>query len=251
MRKILLGTFISLVAVATIVSCNSTKETLDLPLLQDYYPMQVGRVFTYRLDSTALTNFSTQLTKKYYLAKDSVESQFTDNLGRQSFRIYRYLRDTLSLQPWVYTATYYATINNDNQSAEFVDNNIRFLKMRLPITNGSQWQGNTYIDTKSANSDLKYFDGWVYELQNVGGSYNVRKGNFTNTITVFQHDETLPNVPFTTSLSFQERDYSIEVYAKGVGLIYKDFLHYTWQTSPSPGYQSNSYGVRLSLVDYK
>jgi hypothetical protein len=39
------------------------------------------------------------------------------------------------------------------------------------------------------------------------------------------------------------------VYAKGIGLIYKEFLHYEWQ---APKYlEDRTYGIKLNLIDYK
>lgn len=229
----------------------SEKEATNYPKLSDYYPLAVGKTFTYRLDSTVTTNFGQSLTTRYYLAKDSVESTFTDAQGRPSFRIFRYLRDTSQTQPWTYLATYITTIDNNKKWAEYVDNNLRYIVLREPITEGFTWKGNSYIDTKSGNSPVKYLDEWNYTYQNVGGSYTVRKGAFNETITVIQADEVSPPGPFSPN-SYQQTNYSIEVYAKGVGLIYKEFLHKTWQITPPPAHwDDDSYGVKMNLVDYK
>ncbi len=45
-----------------------------------------------------------------------------------------------------------------------------------------------------------------------------------------QQDETIPDGP-SNGTSYQQRNYSVERYAKGIGLIYKDFLHYIFQPS--------------------
>jgi hypothetical protein len=82
----------------------------------------------------------------------------------------------------------------------------------------------------------------------VGAEFRTIGGLQTNTVTVNQRNETSPDQPFNTSLLFQEKNVAYEVYAAGKGLVYKEFLHYTWQQNPVPGFVSGSYGIRLSLI---
>src|SRR5689334_17656496 len=108
-----------LVLTGVVAACNE-KNVVSYPALSEYYPLKTGKTFTYRLDSTVRGSFGSVLNTKYYLAKDSIESQFTDAQGRPSFRIFRYLRDTAQLQPWTYTATYIATFDDDKKWVEYV-----------------------------------------------------------------------------------------------------------------------------------
>lgn len=242
--------FISLVVVLLLIlnSCKKETETFSSASINDYAALQVGKVYLYRLDSTVLASFGTALIVKSYQAKDSIESTFTDNQGRPSYRIFRYTRDTLAAQPWRFAATYFATIAN--QSLEFVDNNMRFIKLKLPITEGYQWKAHTYIDTKSFSTTVRHLDDWEYEYQNVSQPYMVLNKTYDSTLTVLQHDETTPPGPFSPN-NYQQRNFGQEVYAKGVGLIYQEFLHWTWQTSPKQAYEDGSYGIRLRLISYK
>jgi hypothetical protein len=239
-----------LVLMGVVVIACSKKEVVSYPALSDYYPLKVGKTFTYKLDSTVRANFGASLSVHSYLAKDSVESQFNDAQGRPSYRIFRYLRDVAQTQPWKYLATYVTTFDNDKKWVEYVDNNLRYIVLHEPITEGYSWAGNTYIDTKSGNSPVKYLDEWHYTYQDVGSPYTVTKGKFDTTISVLQANEFPPD---PTNFSFyQQTNYSIEVYAKGVGLIYKEFLHKTWDINPPPAHWTDeSYGVKLNLVDYK
>jgi hypothetical protein len=85
--------------------------------------------------------------------------------------------------------------------------------------------------------------------QGVGESYTIKNRTFDSTVTVLQHDETTPEGTFTPSIPYQQRNYGVEVYAKGVGLIYKEFLHWTWQSTPPPSkFEDGSYGVKLTLI---
>ena len=231
-------------------SCTKNSEKLSFPALSDYYPLQTGHVLIYRLDSSLIPLYGSDLEIRSYHAKDSIADTLRDNAGRLSYRIYHFVTDTLESQPWIPVSTFIAT--PQDQTIEFVDdNNLRFLKMKQPLRDYFSWAGNTYIDTKSSTSPFQYLDGWNYTYQNVGQPYTVEMGTLDNTVTVLQQDETSPPGPFDPG-SYQQRNYSIEVYAKGIGLVYKEFLHRTWQTTPEPAkFENDTYGIKLSLIGYR
>lgn len=228
--------------------CKKETETFDTATLNDYFPLQIGKTFLYRLDSTVLASFGTALIIKSYQAQDSIESTFLDNQGRLSYRIFRLIRDTAGLKPWQFAATFFATPTPT--SIEYVDNNFRFIKLHAPVTDGYTWNAHAYIDTKSVNTTVGYLDAWQYEYRNLSESYSVLNKNYDNTVTVFQQDETTPPGPFNPN-NYQQRNLGTEVFAKGIGLIYKEFLHWTWQTTPPPAkYEDGSYGIKLRLINH-
>lgn len=229
-------------------SCKKEQEVISLPHPSVYQPLIVGSSYVYRLDSTIAKPFSPILETHSYHLKDSIESVFTDTENRRTYRVFRYLSDTLNFKPWKYIATYTWTISGNN--LELTENNLRYIKLVSPITSATGWKGNSYIETKSATSNHRYLDNWIYNYQNIEQPFITLKGSISNTITVMQRDETDPPGVFNAN-NFQERNYSKEVYAKDIGLVYKDFLHWTWQVNPVPGYQDGSYGIRLNLIDYK
>ena len=229
-----------------ITSCKKESESLTLTSISELYPLAVGKTFTYRLDSTITINFGAALATRSYLAKDSIESTFFDAQNRKNFRIFRYLRDTLATQPWKFTATYFATITEN--SVEFVDNNLRYVTLVNPVSENTFWKGNVYINTILPSS-YYFLDNWDYQYRNLNQSFATKKGIIQNTFTVLQQNTQIP-ASFNTAV-YNEKSYSVEVYAKGIGLIYKEFLHYTWQPTPVPAkYQDDSYGVKLNLISY-
>ncbi len=250
MKSFSSATIVLFAASVFLGSCKKQTETFSFSSPNDYYPLQAGKVFIYRLDSTITPAFGASLAVVSYLAKDSIESVFPDNLGRNSYRVYRYITDTLQTKGWQYISTYFIT--PAEQSVEVVDdNNLRFIKLKTPVTEGFTWKGNKYIETLSANSTVSYLDDWDYTYQNTNMPFTVIKGTLDSTLTVLQRDDTQPPGPFDPN-SYQQRNYSVEVYAKGIGLVYKEFLHWTWQTTPPPAaYEDGSYGIKLTLVDYR
>jgi hypothetical protein len=228
-------------------SCKKATEKLNIISINDLYPIAVGKTFFYRLDSTVTASFGASLVTKSYLAKDSIESKFIDASGRNSFRIFRYLRDTLAIQPWTFTATYYSTI--DNNRIEYNDNNLRFITLVNPVSYNTSWKGNSYINT-ILPSPFYFFDNWDFHYSSIDDSFTCLKGTLQNTYIVTQQDTQTPSI-FDASV-YNEKSRSVEVYANGIGLIYKDFIHYIWQPTPQPArYQDDSWGIRLNLIDYK
>lgn len=247
-RMPLMRAITSLILIAVLSGCSKQSETLPLSSTMNYYPLQIGKHFIYRLDSTLYLSFGSSVIIKSYLAKDSIVNIFQDNNGRTSYTVYRYTTDTLLRNAWQYKSAYFIT--PANKSVELVDdNNYRFIKLKEPVSEGYSWNGNAYVDAVYELS-ISYLYNWNYTYQNVNLSYTTPAGTFDSTVTVLQQDNTFPEGDFNPAY-YQQRNYSVEVYAKGVGLIYKDFLHWTWQTDPPPAhYDDGSYGIRLSLIDH-
>jgi len=236
----------ALVVILILFSCKKNEVPVYLKAAA-YYPLQSGKVWVYRLDSITISAFGTELITNSYHLKDSMGVSFADNNGRASWPVYRFITDTLEENPWRSISTYYVTPNGNN--IEVVDdNNLRFIKLVTPVNTGVDWMGNSYIDTKSATSLFQYLDDWDYVYDSVNLPYTVIAGTFDSSVIVHQQDATSPDGPFDPQY-YQQRDYSVEVYAYNTGLIYKNFLHWTWQPTPPPArYEDGSYGIILNLM---
>jgi hypothetical protein len=235
-----------LMFVIFIVSACRKTSTSQTAELTDYLQLQLGKTITYRLDSTNFIFPGTVETTTSYLAKDVVDTLITDSLGRLSWHISRYVTDTAQSQPWTILETY--LITPTGQTVEFVENNLRYIRLSSPLRNGFSWQGNSLIDTYS--SDYNYLSGWNYTYDSIGSSYNVIAGNIPNAFVVQQENSFIGDT--TNSTEFSEKEYSAEVYAKGIGLIYKDFLYWQYQPPNSEinaGYRTG-YGIRLNMISH-
>ncbi len=149
--------------------------------------MHVGNYIIYRMDSLKFFNVGSQDTIISYQAKEVVEDSITDNLGRPSYRVIRYLSDTNEIADWTPSIAYMVTPLRD--SVEVVENNLRFIKMVTPVQDGVTWLGNIYMDTKSDTSPVPYMDGWNYTYANTGQPFNVLAGTIPVSVTVNEADE--------------------------------------------------------------
>ncbi len=238
---------LALLIITLFTACTKQNEIYSTASLSDYFSLQPGKYITYDLDSTVYINFGQKDTVRKYQVKDSVESKITDNLGRPALRIVRYIRKN-SGQQWIASNTFMAVATST--SIEFVENNLRFIKLVLPIKQDYTWKGNKYLEAYSLNSTTKYLDDWDYTYDSIDVPITLRGVMLTSTIKVKQRDEFLGQDPKLPSTQYAEKNYSVEKYAKNIGLVYKEFLHWEYQgtQSGSPGY--TGYGIKLTMTGH-
>jgi len=246
MRKI----FLLMIIISAVIfsACKKSTEELKAASVSEYYPLLIGKYITYNLDSTVAINFGQQMVVNSYQVKLVVDGLITDNLGRPAYRIIRYIRKTPA-NPWVPDNTFMAV--QTEFAVEFIENNYRFLKLKAPVREGFSWKGNSYIDTYSLNSDVKYLDDWDYTYDSLDAKITLGALTIDSTLKVDQRNEIIGNPGDPNSYS--ERNIGEEKYAKSIGLIYRNFLHIEYQP-PTPGhpgaFADGSYGVKMTMIDH-
>lgn len=235
MRK--LFSFALIVSLIAFNACKKTTEEFVSAPLSDYYPLTVGKYITYSLDSTVYySNFGVSATVKSYQVKHVVDAQITDALGRPAYRIIRYIRNSPT-GAWAADNTFMAV--NTSTGIEFVENNLRFLKLKSPIRQDYSWKGNSYINTSSQTPYLKFYDDWDYYYDSINLPAKVGTLTIDSTIKVTEIDN-------QTAI---DRTFSEAKYAKGIGLVYRNFLY--WNKGSANGtYSDASYGVILKMIDH-
>jgi hypothetical protein len=231
-----------------LVSCKKEKENFTSDPVSDYFPLQIGKYITYDMDSTVFLNFGQDQVVVHYQAQDRVEAQITDNLGRPGYRINRYIRQD-SLQGWT-PSQVFMVIPTQN-AIEYTENNLRFVKLMMPVKQDFSWKGNSYIDTYSNDLGVTYLDDWDYIYDSIGAPLTINSVTIDSTLSVDERDEFLGQDPSIPGTQYAEKTYSIEKYAKGIGLIYREFLHWEYQ-GPQPGIPGYyvGYGIKLSITDH-
>jgi hypothetical protein len=209
------------VLVFFISACKRETETLSLDLGYSYFPDDSGSYVIYRVDSMVFDDFNrTKRTSTKYL-KEKIADEFIDNLGRIARRVERYYSDTLP-SSWELYNVYY--IVKTTKSAERVEDNLRYIKLIFPNNVNDKWLGNRYIISPPPyiidSSNYRVQD-WLYTIQDKDVSYNNSFRTFDSTLTVFHiYDSSAIN-----------KTYSIEKYARNVGMVYKEFWIVTGQTN--------------------
>ncbi len=121
----------------------------------------------------------------------------------------------------------------------------------MPIRDGFSWKGNSYVDTYSLNSEVKYLADWDYTYDSVNVQNTVGTFTLDSTLKVNQRDEII-GTPSNPNF-YSEYNFGEEKYAKGIGMIYRRFLHTEYQP-PVPGraghFTDGSYGVTYTMIDH-
>ncbi|MHA4809679.1 hypothetical protein ACX0G9_16315 [Flavitalea flava] len=258
MQKIHSVVILALAAVLIIAACKKVSYPNPGSPIVPYSPaFQVGKYITYRLDSLAFYYYGQKDTITSYLAKDSVEEAFTDNQGRPSWRIVRYLTDATGTLPWAPTETY--SVTPTSASLEMNENNLRVVKLALPLSEGYSWSGNSYLPYDPYQDFFDFSDAshlnlklWNFTYQNVNQPYTINNQTYDSTVTVLQVNDSI-NVPILIDTSFASRSYWSETYSKNIGLIYRHTILWEYQP-PTPNNTQVGYKIgfemTLSMIDH-
>jgi hypothetical protein len=244
--------FLLLLSSAFLFSCEKeTEEFQQTDALASYLPTQPGKYITYRIDSTLFTNFGATMEVHSYQEKHQVDALMTDNLGRPSYRVFRFIRDTNGATAWQPSGTYYITVTDKN--AEVVENNLRFLKLTIPVKETTTWHGNQFLPADPYGAFYEFSNDdemmdWEYYYSALNERMTINGKTFPETIRVEQINESV-NMPVTGPFHGYV-NYHVETFAKGLGMVQQEIKMWEYQppTSPRPGYRG--FGVKRSIIDH-
>lgn len=225
--------------IGLVVSCNKDKEEVEMDLGYEYINTEIGSYVVYQVDSTIYNDFDATVTHRRLQFKDKIVEEFADNLGRPAHRVERYTRDS-SDQSWHLARTYYFV--KQGRAYEKVEENLRFVSFVFPPKKDATWNGNRYIEAVDNND---YLADWSYKYTEVNVPATINGIEYPLTSTVLLRDrETVIRKVFAK-----------EVFAKGVGLVYKEWwkldtqnnFEKPWEEKAEKGYivkmQAISHGV--------
>ena len=241
-------------ATFSISSCGKETEEFTTEAIADYMPLAVGKYITYRLDSTVFTNVGRSEETHKYQVKHLIDAAVVDNINRPSFRVQRFLRDSAGTQPWVENGTYFITALTDQ--VEVIEDNLRFIKLHLPLKQNTDWKGNRYLSDNPYASLYTFsnddnMNDWDYNIDQFDAALSVGGQSINNVYTVFQIDEAF-NAPVTNPALYGTRTLAAEKYAKGIGMVTRDFVLWEYQpnTGGSGGGFKVGFGIKMWMIDH-
>ena len=190
--------FVLLGLLLLIGSCNETKEISQEDLGYDFYPLNVGRYNIYDVEEInyLITGFDTAVYQLREIIIDSIPSiDQTRYLLRRDIR----MDET---QTWISDSVW--TVISTNRYLAINENNIPFIKLTFPINDSREWDGNSL----NSRSNITYY-------------YQPLSQSIIDSIEVDDHvrvviEDIEENVTGV--------DLRSEIYARGVGLVEKDYL---------------------------
>jgi hypothetical protein len=227
MRKILFPSLIAIAALSTtLASCSKDSEDIsEISQGHKYAPYEIGKYVLYDVDSTYWDDFlRTDVHTRCQLRYNVVDT-FRDDQGRLSYVVDVLYRPT-SGDPYKPADVIYATPTSG--SLEFSQKNLKFLKLVFPVSNGKSWNGNAMIPL--GDEDYVEYDNnkWSYTYANADQPYDPGNNLYEHTVTVNQIDDALNN-PDVDSTVYAYRNYSQEIYAYNVGMVYKERIYWVYQ----------------------
>jgi hypothetical protein len=208
----LLFTLFIAIILFSISSCKVDKYDDTLGFAYEYQPLAVGQYTIYDIDSIDYNflppNAQVADTIRYQL-KELITDTFYDNQNRLNYRLELFTR-TDTAPSWVFWKVWYCL--KTDRTFERQEDDLRFMKLVFPIRNDINWNGNIFLPV-SDTSYLKLYYGWNYIYKNLGLPSTVNGITFNETVEVSHvNDENLI-----------DKRMSREIYAKGVGLIFRQF----------------------------
>ncbi len=254
-KKIILSILTLAICFTAFYSCRKTNSNTGDQTL-NYFPVQLGKYVTYNVDSivysdTTCSQFETRSQLKY-----AISDTFRDNKNRLSYIMDVFSRPhdganwakvrVILLTPSAITpVTTTPATGTPTNCLLYSQDGAQFIKMEFPIKEGNTWAGNALVPVQDA--DFAYFKNWNYTYQNVYSSFNTGFVNFDNTVTVLENNESVYN-PQLDSTQYAYRTYAKEVYAYNVGMVYKEWTHYTYH--PYNSTCVNGYTVIMRAIDH-
>lgn len=198
-----------LVLMAALLHAGCKKKKTEAPpdVGYEYAPDIIGKYVVYDVDSTVYDDFAKDTLYYKYRIKEKLSENFIDNQGRNAIKLIRYIKrydpaksydqmDWTVKDVWNYTRT--------QTSLEVVEENIRYTKLVFPVKTDVSWNGNA----QNTQPAMEY----KYLFTNL--KHAVNSNVFDDVLCVEQKDDKRKNVI--------HRQYYIEKYAKGIGLVYRE-----------------------------
>ena len=180
------------------------RETELVPATTyNYFPVENGKWIEYSVDSIYHSendnnNDDTVYTFNFQI-REEIDSSYNDDSGRSIQVIKRYRR-TDSQKPWTLSVVWTQFLSTS--IAYRTEDNITYHKLSFPINSSISWNGN---DANTLDEEMYFYD-YYHEP----ATFNSL--NFDSTISIIQIDEN----------NYVEKMYGNEVYAAGIGLVYKE-----------------------------
>lgn len=195
--------YISLLSIFALLS--SCKKDQSTEFHYEYFGMEEGRYVVYDVTEMVHDDALNLHDTTYFQLKTVWADTFVDNQDRVAREFHRYVRST-DTDPWVLQDIWTGLI--DGVRAELVEENQRVVKLVFSPTQNKVWDANAY--NQEAEQTCFYRD--------IHGDTIIGNTSFDPTLVVEQDQ-------FNSLIDSVHR---YDMYAKGIGLIYKydRDLHY-------------------------
>lgn len=181
-------------------SCKKKKDEFNM--YYDYFPQTKGKYVVYAVTDIYIDIQVNQKDTFHYFIKTEIGDTLVDNSGRIVKEFIRY-KATNQNGPWTVKDVWTTVI--DGGRGELVEENNRVIKLVFAPSEDDEWNMNAFntLEEKSC-----FYSG-------IHVPYQLGSLSFQSTVTVEQED-------FQSYIDDRRK---FEVYALGVGMVYKYYKH--------------------------
>ena len=174
---------------------------------REYFPLETGRYIIYDVEEQQYALNAAPIRGTYQV-KELTGNSYTDATGQPTFRLLRYRRST-DAQPWQADSVWAMRV--ESSEAIRTENGRDFVQLVFPVGEALRWDGNRRNNLGPQ----------TYSTRNAGQLFSVSGKMFSQTVTVQTN-------PDSTLVS---RHKNVAVYARQVGLIYRERTNLTYCTA--------------------
>lgn len=197
---------------------NREIEEMEIDFGYEYYPLEIGRSWTYLVDSVVYQPGIGRVEKdssRSYLRETIVDTT-TALDGELQYIVERYYRPD-DQTPWRVAKVF--TRSRSETQAFQTEDNLRFIKMVFPLEPGKTWDGNVHFDETReflvGGEYVAIYRDWDYAVALMNETIEIHGRTYSNVTAIQQANYTEDNTRFRTA---QEK------YAPEVGLIYREWF---------------------------
>lgn len=208
---------IILCLVVILSSCSNSDELeqVDQVLSSEFFPLEIGHTTIYQVEEIIFDQRRQSKESHNFFLKEEISGQFMDDSGNTVYTVDRYTRTDVN-NNWSYQKSWYSMISA-NQAIR-IEENRRYIKLRLPVIQNDEWNGNALFDDSEpiiiSGDPIDYYKNWSSRLISTDGAETVSGQSY-------------PEV-YKISLADYENKLEVrtgqEIYAKGIGLIYREIM---------------------------
>src|SRR5690606_23112270 len=151
--------------------------------------------------------------------REVVKSTFVDQTNTLNYRIERSLRYNTRSQ-WVADSVF--LVSKSNTNVILTKDNTKRVKLVFPVKEGKTWPGDAFNGNGIYDPKWNVINQEPYTYHNVHESFTFNKKPFVYNNSSLQFDSTVTVIQGETE-SIHSIDDRKEIYAAGVGLIYRLF----------------------------
>jgi len=208
MRFWILGLF----AAFTLFSCGEGTVIAPSDPPEAYYPIEVGKYWVYQVDSIIYDDLGDKICPTSGYIREELKSVLSQDDLSTVYVLEKSYRK-LPTDTWQITDIW--TLTQGRNFIQRSEENLRFVKMQTPLRVGNTWEGNQFdseLILTVKDEAIAIYKNWAYEVLEVGLAEEIAGVSYEDLMVIQQADDE----------NLIERRYSVEKYAKDVGLVFRE-----------------------------